>query len=367
MEPATQTGADVSGKDRLRAAISNQLGLAAQPEPAPEEPETAPEAEEVEATPSAEATPDVTEDVTPETPDDHQDVSEGEDESFDLSDISSLFGTDPDKFVISDDGQISVKTKIDGKEGQAKLSELIKSYQLEGHLNKQNMEVQEQRKALEAERQKVQQEAQQKFQILEDSTRLALNHLTGEFNSIDWAQLETSDPARYALLRQKFADRHQQIQQNLYQLQAERQRQQEGQLAELSKRKAEELNALATKIPEWATEEGFSRGQKEVKEGLSSHYGYSDDEVSAVLYQGAPLNTVDHRLYMIVRDALAYRKLQSSKPDVMKKVAKAPKVVKGGSRPDVKKTSKAQETLERIRKTGGKKGDLVAYLKAKQS
>lgn len=363
MEPATQPGAELSDRDRLRAAISNQVAKPAQAEPKQEaQPEPAEQEEpqqDVTATTGAE-----TEAEAEETTAADRDVQD-ESQSLDLSDISQLFGIDDDKLTVTDDG-VFIKTKVDGQEGLAKLSDLVKSYQLEGHLNKKNMEVQEARKALDAERQKVEETARAKFQALEDATKLAFNQLTAEFNAVNWQDLETRDPAKYTLLRQKFADRHQQIQQGVMQLEAERQQRAMANQAQLAQRKEQEIKMLATRIPEWSTPEGMVKGQAELREGLKNSYGYQDEEIIAALIHGQPVSTVDHRFFLVLKDALEYRKLQSKKPDVINMVRKAPKVVKGGSKPEQKKPNATQDILSRIRSTGGKKGDIAAFLKSKR-
>lgn len=69
-------------------------------------------------------------------------------------------------------------------------------------------------------------------------------------------------------------------------------------------------------------------------------YGFTDAELE---------NVTDHRLVLALRDAMAWRQLQAKKPEAMKKVAEAPRVIKPQA-PAPKREN--QSALERLRKTG---------------
>ena len=282
---------------------------------------------------------------------DEEDTTADEEESessLELEDFAKLLGVDADKLDLDDDGQPVFKTKIDGVEGQVKVNDLLKSYQLEGHLNNKNMEVVEAKKALDNEIQQFNQVANSRLQQLDGALNLANQQLYQEFNSIDWKSLESQDPQAYVVTRQKFADRQAQINHSLGVLQQNQQQAQAQQQQQLQERVQAEKQSLFNKVPEWNTEESWQKGNAEIRTGLTKHYGLEEEILNDV---------VDHRFVLIARDALKYRNLQEGKPNVLNKVKKAPKVSKSSAPKG--KTSQSQKSLKlmkTIKDSGGKHG-----------
>ena len=79
-------------------------------------------------------------------------------------------------------------------------------------------------------------------------------------------------------------------------------------------------------------------------EGLKQNYGIDPQTVSSVL---------DHRFYLIAKDALAYRGVKKDAPSVSAKLKVKPKVVKPGTRtqskPQAKQLAEARARLKRPR------------------
>ena len=83
---------------------------------------------------------------------------------------------------------------------------------------------------------------------------------------------------------------------------------------------AEQIRLAQERIPEFSDPnkiDSFKSGMKSLLKG----YGYNDQEISEVS---------DHRLLLILKDAMAYNNFKQSKPIIQKKIEKAPKVVKPG-------------------------------------
>lgn len=351
-EDATQQGAELSVSERIEQKLADNEPTAQE---ATEEVTEAATEEIIqdEATNDAESTADEDESAEQET----EEANDEEVVSYELSHIAELLGVDEANLAVGEDGKIIAKTKVDGEEGSAKLNDLIKSHQLEGHLNKQNMEVIEAKKQLEAERQNFSQNAIAKTQQLEDSLTLAQNQLNHEFQSIDWNALEQTDSSQYTLMRQKFNDRQAQIQQGAQVLGEQRQAQQSEQLAHFGERLQGEKQQMLNAIPEWQTQEGFEKGRSDLRGGLNKSYGFSTDELDGVFVRGESFSGIDHRLILMARDALAYRKLQEGKPAMQKKVKSAPKVAKAGVKPQqANKVVSLNKTRATIKKSGGKEG-----------
>lgn len=78
-------------------------------------------------------------------------------------------------------------------------------------------------------------------------------------------------------------------------------------------------------------------------------YGFTDAELEHV---------TDHRLVLALKDAMAWRQLQAKKPEAMKKVAEAPKVIRPQA-PAPKRENKS--AAERLRNTG-RASELINFL-----
>jgi hypothetical protein len=103
---------------------------------------------------------------------------------------------------------------------------------------------------------------------------------------------------------------------------------------------AAEANLLAKKMPEFAGPKA-----QENKAALSQFLvseGFSPQEVSSIM---------DHRMVSVAWKAAQYDKLKAAKPEINKRVANAPKVVKG-KQPTNQNTSNRNDLKDKLRKTG---------------
>jgi hypothetical protein len=243
---------------------------------------------------------------------------------------------------------LKVKTKIDGQEGEATLADLIKSYQLEGHLNKKSMALSDQQKAYEAKISQQQQALDQQVQELNTYYRYAENELFREFQNIDWNTLKEYDQAKYAVLRQEFNDRYQAIvnfgQTVNQKIQHQQMQQQESFKQQILQTVEREQKQLMAKIPEWSNDEKKSAEQREMRSYLKSH-GFDDEDIKSV---------IDHRYVVLTRKAWLYDKLAQSKPDLNKKVKTLPAFIKQSglkTKADVN-AEKYQGKIKQLRKSG---------------
>lgn len=332
------TADEATPRDRIEALLGAEEEPEATPQGAEAEEET-----DTEVSESQETTQDDTQEASQDDADEQTEAPQVE-----LSDIAQVLGVEEDALDVNDDGELIFKTKVDGEERPAKATDLLKGYQLEGHLNKQNMEVVEQKKALEQERQQFQQERDQKLQEAEQWFQLAAQELQQEFQNVDWDSLRQEDPQEYTLKRQEFQDRQNRLQQGYQQLQQERQQKQ---LQTIQS----ERQKLLEKMPELSDSQTFQKTVNQISQGLKNAYGFSDQDIQSL---------VDHRFVVMARDALKYQQLQQEKPQKTKRVKAAPKVAKPGQRKsDSEAKAKSVEKLKgRIKKTGGQRGDVANLL-----
>lgn len=224
--------------------------------------------------------------------------------------------------------------KVDGEEMDVSADDLVKSFQLERTAQKRLSEAAEQRKSLEADRTALEQQREKYAQGLAQ-LQAQLSQAGQEPTQEYWDKLYEEDPLEFVKQREAQRDREkamQVVQQEQMQL--------------IQQRVAEEKSKLVERIPEWRDDEVATR-EKAGLINFAQRVGFTSDELSQV---------VDSRLVDVLRRAYLYDQLQQEKPVARKKVAKAPKMVKGGkpkTSQDVA-SEKKRKAFDRLKKTGSK-------------
>lgn len=234
------------------------------------------------------------------------------------------------------------RVKAAGEEREVTLDDLIKSYQLGTDYTQKTQSLAEQRKALEAEKQAVEQAKvlrDQYAERLEMIQKVLAEQSKGE--NLD--ALKESDPIGYAVRVAEMQQRRDQ----LAAVQAEQQRIAQQQQAEhqykLAQIVAEEQQKLSQAIPEFADPQKGESVRSEIRK-YAKGLGFSDQELAQVY---------DSRAVLTLWKAAQYDKLVSGKPELTKKVAEAPKTLKPGTGKTVNAETEAIKTdMNRLRKTG---------------
>ncbi len=275
--------------------------------------------------------------------------------TLEASQLAEYLGVDADAVDVTEDGELVLKTKIDGKEGRATLAELLKSYQLEGHVNQKSMQLSEDRKAFDAEREtqkaQIAQELQQAKQLLE----FAQNQTLAEYQNIDWQSLREQNPAEYAAMQQDYNARIQQIGQAMNGV---GQQSQQVQQQAFVQRRQKEAQMLLDKLPEWSDENVAQKETADVAKYLIGS-GFSQQEVSTV---------VDHRAVIMARKAMLYDKMTAEgevkKEVAKKKVKKLPRVAKpGASKDKAQAKAEADKAIrQKVKRSGGHVDDVAAAI-----
>jgi len=238
------------------------------------------------------------------------------------------------------------RVKVGKEEVEVPLDELLKGYSRTADYTKKTQEVAEARKAVESERQKIEEASRLRDQYAE---RLSVieQMLNQTEKAEDLSALKETDPIGYAVRVAEQAEREKQ----LTAVRAERQRLAQQQQAEQSERLKAHLASEAAKlrdaIPEISDEVKGEVVKREIREFAKS-IGFSDQELAQVY---------DSRAVLTLYKAMQYDKLQKGKSQVTKKVNAAPKMLKPGtSTPEASES----ETTKRMRaqlKKSGKKDD----------
>lgn len=255
---------------------------------------------------------------------------------------------------------VKARVKVAGEEREVTLKELRDGYQMEADYRKKTSELSEHRKAFEAERDRVANDINARFHEAQQISTMLENQLMAEYQSINWNELRATNPAEFAALKQEYNERYNHIQNvkaNVAQnLQAQQKEWQDKQSQELRSMLSAESEKLQAAIPEFRDEAKAKALKGQLKEYLKS-YGYNDQEIS---------NVYDHRHVMILKDAMAYRAMQSKKPELTKKVVNLPKMQKPGSaksKADIK-SERISQKMAKLRKSGNTQ-DLASILMEK--
>jgi hypothetical protein len=239
------------------------------------------------------------------------------------------------------------KVKVDNEEIEVTLEELQQGYSRTKDYTKKTQALAETRKAVEAEKSKIEEAKQlrdQYAQRLEVIEKVLGQQATDDVNL---AELKENDPIGYAI---KVAERAEQEKQ-LQAVRAEKQRiaqQQESERQQsLQAHLQQEAVKLKEMIPEFRDEAKAEIARKDIRTYAKS-VGFSDEELSQVY---------DSRAVKTLYNAMMYEKLMKGKSVATKKVQDAPKVLKAGNGGQVNAEDNATKKQMQKLKQSGKKSD----------
>jgi hypothetical protein len=316
---------------------------------------TQPQSQPVKQEPQAQtdpAEPEVVESVEP----DDGGKEQADEPQLSTSDLAKLLKLEDGALDLDEEGNPVFKTKVDGKEGAAKLQDLLKSYQLQEHVDRRTREAAAREQALQARSQEVEQQFQQKLAHADQLTTLAQQELMAEFQSIDWKALDQHpDQGAVAALKLKFQERSAKIQQAQQGINAHRWQLNQQAQAQQQVRIQAEAAKLPELIPEWRDQAVAAKESAELIDwGRKS--GYSDEELKA-LSNSSALHVAT------VRKAMLFDKQQKLRPAIEAQVRTAPKLVKPGQPAQNTQGQKLQSIKQSVIKSGGKRG-IAEYLLA---
>ena len=286
-----------------------------------------PQAEEAKAQPEA-SEPPITEQIG--------------DPEFEEQDVSAEEAEYQEEEV---EEQPRYRVKVSGEEVEVSLDELLNGYSRTADYQKKTQSLAEQRKAVEAERIKIEEAAKtretyaQRLQVIE---QLLQQQNQGE----DLSSLKAEDPIAYAVAMAEKVEREKQ----LAAVQAERQRVQQEQAAHqqalLQKHIQGEQAKLIEAIPEFKDDVKAEVVRRDIRNYAKS-IGFTDQELSQVY---------DSRAVLALYKAAQYDKLMANKGAATKKVATAPKTIRPGtSNPQSSENEAVKKERARLRQSGNKK------------
>jgi hypothetical protein len=242
---------------------------------------------------------------------------------------------------VSDQDEQRFQVKVGGEDKELTLTELKSLAQQGADYTKKTQQVAEQRKAVEAEQQAIE-EAKYMRDAYAERLQAMEQLLNAQQPIEDLESLKESDPIGYAVRVAEMS----QNKEKLYAIQAERQRIAEMQQAEqqqgMQQYLSQQAAVLSETLPEYSDPVKGEALRSDLRK-FAKNLGFSDQELSAVR---------DARHVMALYKAMQYDKLQQSKPQLNKRVSEPPKTIKSGNSNTSVNTDQAKKTMAQLQKSG---------------
>lgn len=271
-----------------------------------------------------------------------------EEQAVEAEEVEDTYEAEPEEIEASEETEEveeppRYRVKVDNEEVEVTLDELLKGYSRTSDYTKKTQTLAEQRKAVEAERQRIEEAAKLRDQYAQ---RLSVvEQMLSAQPEENLAELRETDPIAYAVKVAERAERDKQLAVIRQERQAIAARQQAEQQEHLKRHLSSEAEKLRAAIPEMADDAKAEAVRKEIKDFAKS-IGFSDQELAQVY---------DHRAVLTLYEAMQWRKLQQGKPQSTKKVTEAPKMLKPGT--TGKQTTAEQDAMKKMRAKLAKTGD----------
>jgi len=216
------------------------------------------------------------------------------------------------------------------------LDELKAGYSRDSDYRQKTHSLSLEKKQFDEERNVLRQQYDMKLRELNETIASAESLNRQQLDPAELQRLYEEDPSQAAKIDFQFRQQNEKINQA-------KAKAREAAQAQYNQYLTEQRRLAQERIPEFSDpnkSESFKSGIKTTLKG----YGFSDQEIGSL---------ADHRMLMVIKDAMAYKGLRNSKPIVQKKVANAPKVIKPGVvKTDNSKRSEVRNKISKLKKSG---------------
>ena len=279
--------------------------------------------------------------------DETDDSNELETEDDDgLAALAAELGLDADKLTLSEDGDVLVRLKVNGKDETVDLKEAIAGTQFHKANDEKARVLAEERKTFESERKQVADAYQQQLQQVRGLGEMLQNKLMQDFQGVDWDRLRVTDPGEWTAKQREFELRNQELQQAGQMLGEQMRVEQEQQSQQEAQWRAEVLQSEREKMiennPTWRDDERMKGDLTKIVE-YAKQSGFDDEELQDIIYS---------RHVEVLKKAFLY---DQGKTVANKKVKQAPKMQRASNGRFVKgsKGGKVQKLIERAQNAKG--------------
>jgi hypothetical protein len=236
------------------------------------------------------------------------------------------------------------RVKVGKDEVEVPLDELLKGYSRTADYTRKTQEVAEQRKAVEAERQRIE-EANRLRDVYAERLKVIEQMLSQPEKAEDLASLKENDPIGYAVRVAEQSEKEKQLAAVRAEQQRIAQQQQSEQSERLKAHLAGEAEKLQSAIPEFADPAKREVIKNDVR-NYAKQIGFTDEELAQVY---------DSRAVLALYKAAQYDKLVANKTEATKKVVQAPRMMRPGSfTPEARESQEVKKTRDVLRKSGRK-------------
>lgn len=252
-------------------------------------------------------------------------------------------------------GEIYFNAKVGDSDYQVPIKELVKSYQLEKHINSKSIALSEQQKEFDSTYGEFQSQYTAKLEQADNIANLMEKDLIGGFNQVDWDSLKAQDPTRYAVQRQEYADKARRIKDMQEKLNSEKgqhtERNNQVMQRQVEAFKADQAEKLLQNYPEWLNPDVMTKELTDARNFAADQYGFNEQELDGIY---------DHRIVRMLIDAQSFR---NAKKNVESKAKKpVPKFQKPGSGRKPSAASKEAKAKRAALRASGNQADLASLL-----
>ena len=278
-----------------------------------------------------------------ETDDSNELETDGDEDG--LAALAEELGLDADKLLLSEDGEIQIQLKVNGKNEVIDLKEAISQTQFSRANDEKARNIAEERKVFEQERTQVAEAYSQQLQQIRGLGEMLQQKLMQDFNNIDFDNLRRTDPAEWVAKQREFEIRNQELQQAGQMLGEQMRMEQEQHLQQEAQQRSVILNSEREKMiennPSWRDDERMKSDLTKIVE-YAKQSGFDDDELKDVIYS---------KHVEVLRKAMLF---DAGKTVADKKVKQAPKMQRATNGRFVKqKGGKVQKLIERAQSAKG--------------
>ena len=270
--------------------------------------------------------------ITEETSTESQPESEGtqEEAAPENTDIKEETQTDTEEPELH-------RLKVSGQELEVSLDELKAGYSRDSDYRQKTHTLGLEKKDLESEKGSLRQTYDSRLSELNDMISTADSFIRQQQGSKDLQKLWDEDPTSAAKLDYQLREQQRQ-------LDGMKSKAQEAYRNQYDEYVTAQRDLAAAKIPEYSDPNKTDQFKTNMRTTLRS-YGFNDGEIGSL---------ADHRMLMVIRDAMSYKSVKDKRPIAQKKVANAPRVVKSGIAKSSASSGREgiRNKIGRLKKTG---------------
>ena len=205
------------------------------------------------------------------------------------------------------------RVKVQGQELEVTLDELKSGYSRDSDYRQKTHTLGLEKRDLDNQKESFRQSYDTRLSELNDLIGTADGFIRQQQGSKDLQKLYDEDPTAAARLDYQLREQERQ-------LDGMKSKAQEAYRKQYDEYITAQRDLAAAKIPEYSDPNKTDQFKTNMRTTLRS-YGFNDGEIGSL---------ADHRMLMVIRDAMSYKSVKDKRPIAQKKVANAPRVVKSG-------------------------------------